>query len=113
MIGHDPKGKKPHGQSLIVLDAGVEWTGPTDRRRCADVLGVIIRARADGATDSEIGSAASMPATSVSRCLAHLVQLGLIVDSGLRRSSSTSDVAVVWLLPKFAAHRMSNTGCDR
>ncbi len=63
----------------------------------ADVLAVIVRAGAFGATDSEVECATGIRAQSVSPRRGELRALGLILDSGQRRLTPRGRPAAVWV----------------
>lgn len=68
----------------------------------ADVLGVIVKAGALGATDAEIEIATGIRAQSVSPRRGELRALGLIVDSGKRRRTPRGRPAAVWVATTIA-----------
>lgn len=63
----------------------------------AEVLAVIVRAGAFGATDAEVEQATGIRAQSVSPRRGELRKLGLIVDSGQRRPTPRGRPAAVWV----------------
>lgn len=63
----------------------------------ADVLAVIVRAGAFGATDAEIELVTGIRAQSVSPRRGELRALGLVVDSGRRRPTPRGCPAAVWI----------------
>lgn len=67
-----------------------------------DVLAVIAKAGAFGATDAEIESATGIRAQSVSPRCGELRVLGLVVDSGRRRPTPRGRPAAVWIAATFA-----------
>lgn len=68
----------------------------------ADVLAVIVKAGAFGATDAEIETATGIRAQSVSPRRGELRALGLVVDSGRRRPTPRGRPAAVWVAATFA-----------
>lgn len=71
-------------------------------KQLADVLAVIVKAGAFGATDAEIEIATGMRAQSVSPRRGDLRKRGLIVDSGRRRPTPRGRPAAVWVTPNHA-----------
>lgn len=67
-----------------------------------EVLSVIVKAGAFGATDAEIEHATGIRAQSVSPRRGELRTLGFIVDSGKRRLTRSGRPAMVWVLSEFA-----------
>lgn len=88
----------PPGTSSI---AAVRIAGHAAKQR-ADVLGVIVRAGAFGATDADVELATGIRAQSVSPRRGELRGLGLIVDSGRRRPTPRGRPAAVWIAATFA-----------
>jgi hypothetical protein len=68
-----------------------------------DVLAVIAKAGAYGATDAEIELVAGIRAQSVSPRRGELRALGLIVDSGRRRLTPRGRPAAVWVTPNHSS----------
>lgn len=68
----------------------------------ADVLAVIVKAAAHGATDAEIELATGFRAQSVSPRRGELRKMGLIVYSGRQRPTPRGNPAMVWVLAEFA-----------
>lgn len=68
----------------------------------ADVLAVIVKAGAFGATDAEIELATGIRAQSVSPRRGELRTLRLILDSGRRRPTPRGRPAAVWVTPNHA-----------
>jgi hypothetical protein len=68
----------------------------------ADVLAVIVKAGAFGATDADIETATGIRAQSVSPRRGELRALGLVVDSGRRRPTPRGRPAAVWVAATFA-----------
>jgi hypothetical protein len=83
----------PRGTSRVAAD---RIAGHAAKQR-ADVLAVIVRAGAAGATDAEIELATGIRAQSVSPRRGELRALGLIVDSGRRRPTPRGRPAAVWV----------------
>lgn len=83
----------PPGTSEVAAD---RIAGHAAKQR-ADVLGVIVRAGAFGATDAEIELVTGLRAQSVSPRRGELRSLGLIVDSGRRRLTPRGRPAAVWV----------------
>lgn len=77
-------------------EAAVRIAGHAARQR-ADVLAVIVKAGAFGATDAEIEIATGIRAQSVSPRRGELRELGLIVDSGKRRPTPRGRPAAIWI----------------
>lgn len=75
--------------------------GHTTKQR-ADVLAVIVKAGAFGASDAEIEQATGIRAQSVSPRRGELRTLGLIVYSGKRRPTLSGCPAMVWVTPNHA-----------
>lgn len=71
-------------------------------RQRADVLAVIVKAGALGATDAEIETAIGIRAQSVSPRRGELRALGLVVDSGRRRPTPRGRPAAVWIAATIA-----------
>ena len=67
------------------------------RKQRAEVLAVIVRAGAEGATDAEIEFATGLRAQSVSPRRGELRTLGMVVDSGRRRLTPRGRPAAVWI----------------
>lgn len=67
-----------------------------------DVLAVIVKAGALGATDAEIETATGIRAQSVSPRRGELCKLGMIVDSGRRRPTPRGRPAAVWIAATIA-----------
>lgn len=88
----------PAGTSSVAAD---RIAGYAAKQR-ADVLAVIVKAGAFGATDAEIESATGIRAQSVSPRRGELRALGLIVDSGKRRNTPRGRPAAVWMTPNHA-----------
>ena len=88
----------PAGTSGVAAD---RIAGYAAKQR-ADVLAVIVKAGAFGATDAEIESATGIRAQSVSPRRGELRALGLIVDSGKRRNTPRGRPAAVWMTPNHA-----------
>ncbi len=63
----------------------------------ADVLAVIVKAGAFGASDAEIEAVTGMRAQSVSPRRGELHVMGFIRDSGRRRRTPRGRLAVVWV----------------
>ena len=66
-------------------------------RQRAEVLAVIVRAGAHGATDAEIEAATGIRAQSVSPRRGELRALGLVVESDRRRPTPSGHRAAVWV----------------
>ena len=88
----------PPGTSEVAADRIAGYA----RKQRADVLGVIVRAGAFGATDAEIELATGIRAQSVSPRRGELRTLGLVVDSGRRRPTPRGCPAAVWVQSEFA-----------
>ncbi|MDX2147333.1 MAG: hypothetical protein SFZ23_07400 [Planctomycetota bacterium] len=88
----------PAGTSGV---AAVRIAGHAAKQR-ADVLAVVVKAGAFGASDAEIESATGIRAQSVSPRRGALVALGLAVDSGRRRPTPRGRPAAVWVAATFA-----------
>jgi len=72
----------------------------TDRQR---VLKLLIERGSAGATDAEIAAVLKLPPDSAKPRRVELRQLGLVIDSGLRRPTPTGHLATVWCV-RTAAH---------
>jgi len=83
----------PAGTSKVAAD---RIAGHTAKQR-ADVLAVIVKAGALGATDAEVELATGIRAQSISPRRGELRTLGLIVDSGRRRPTPRGRPAAVWV----------------
>lgn len=88
----------PAGTSGVAAD---RIAGYAAKQR-SDVLAVIVKAGAFGATDAEIESATGIRAQSVSPRRGELRALGLVVDSGRRRPTPRGRPAAVWVAATFA-----------
>jgi len=88
----------PAGTSRVSAD---RIAGHAAKQR-ADVLAVIVKAGAFGATDAEIEAATGIRAQSVSPRRGELRALGLVVDSGRRRSTPRGRPAAVWVAASLA-----------
>ncbi|HMN40850.1 MAG TPA: hypothetical protein PKE29_08380 [Phycisphaerales bacterium] len=88
----------PAGTSGVAAD---RIAGHAAKQR-ADVLAVIVKAAACGATDADIETATGIRAQSVSPRRGELRALGLIVDSGRRRPTPRGRPAAVWVTPNHA-----------
>lgn len=88
----------PAGTSAVAAD---RIAGYAAKQR-ADVLAVIVRAGAFGATDADIEAATGIRAQSVSPRRGELRALGLVVDSGRRRPTPRGRPAAVWVTPNHA-----------
>lgn len=83
----------PAGTSQAAAD---RIAGHAPKQR-AEVLAVIVRAGAHGATDAEIEAATGIRAQSVSPRRGELRALGLVVESGRRRPTPSGRRAAVWV----------------
>jgi hypothetical protein len=90
--------KAPPGTSGV---AAARIAGHTAKQR-AEVMGVIVRAGAFGATDAEIEAATGIRAQSISPRRGELRKLSLIVDSGERRLTPRGRPAAVWVAATFS-----------
>lgn len=88
----------PAGTSKV---AAQRIAGHAAKQR-ADVLAVIVKAGALGATDAEIEAATGLRAQSVSPRRGELVKLGLVIDSGERRPTPRGRPAAVWVAASLA-----------
>lgn len=88
----------PAGTSGVAAD---RIAGYAAKQR-ADVLAVIVKAGAFGATDADIEAATGIRAQSVSPRRGELRALGLVVDSGRRRPTPRGRPAAVWVTPNYA-----------
>lgn len=88
----------PAGTSDVAAD---RIAGYAAKQR-ADVLAVIVKAGAFGATDAEIESSTGIRAQSVSPRRGELRALGLVMDSGRRRPTPRGRPAAVWVAATFA-----------
>lgn len=88
----------PPGTSDVAAD---RIAGHAAKQR-ADVLAVIVKAGALGATDAEIELATGIRAQSVSPRRGELRTQGVIVDSARRRPTPRGRQAVVWVAATFA-----------
>ena len=88
----------PAGTSGVAAD---RIAGYAAKQR-ADVLAVIVKAGAFGATDADIEAATGIRAQSVSPRRGELRALGLVVDSGRRRPTPRGRPAAVWIAATFA-----------
>ena len=88
----------PPGTSGVAAD---RIAGYAAKQR-ADVLAVIVKAGAFGATDADIEAATGIRAQSVSPRRGELRALGLVVDSGRRRPTPRGRPAAVWVTPNHA-----------
>jgi hypothetical protein len=88
----------PAGTSGVAAD---RIAGYAAKQR-ADVLAVIVKAGAFGATDADIEAATGIRAQSVSPRRGELRALGLVVDSGRRRPTPRGRPAAVWVAATFA-----------
>ncbi|MBX3408127.1 MAG: hypothetical protein KF869_15335 [Phycisphaeraceae bacterium] len=91
-----------HNSPPGTSDLAARSIGPHAAQQRADVLGVILKAGAFGATDAEIELITGIRAQSVSPRRGELRRLGLIVDSGRRRKTPRGRDAAVWVLAQFA-----------
>jgi len=88
----------PAGTSDVAAD---RIAGFAAKQR-ADVLAVIVKAGAFGATDAEIEAATGIRAQSVSPRRGELRALELVADSGRRRPTPRGRPAAVWVTPEHA-----------
>lgn len=88
----------PAGTSGVAAD---RIAGYAAKQR-ADVLAVIVKSGAFGATDADIETATGIRAQSVSPRRGELRALGLVVDSGRRRPTPRGRPAAVWVTPNHS-----------
>jgi len=88
----------PAGTSSVAADRVAGYAA----KQRADVLAVIVKAGAFGASDAEIEGATGIRAQSVSPRRGELRALGLVVDSGRRRMTPRGRPAAVWVTPNHA-----------
>ncbi|MBX3405061.1 MAG: hypothetical protein KF699_16745 [Phycisphaeraceae bacterium] len=92
-----------HNAPMGTSEVAARRIAPHAAQQRADVLAVIVRAGAFGATDAEIEAATGIRAQSVSPRRGELRTLGLIVDSGRRRDTPRGRPAAVWIAARFAS----------
>lgn len=56
----------------------------------------LLKCRANGATDYEIGRALGILRTSAGKRRKELLDLGYVIDSGMRRQTDTKSSGIVW-----------------
>jgi len=89
----------PHSGGETSSAAAGEMKSQAGRLRQA-VLAFVIGRGVDGATDQEIGAALGLDSNTARPRRWELAEAGLIVDSGIRRRTSSGRKAVVWVAPE-------------